>query len=122
MQKNGLKERQDKFPSNLSELIQKVCFRPAMYSGRADWDVTAAFIGGCWWTLIGVQPDIYTVEEFRAFNRWLAEKFNYPRNYAWMAIRGKFPDDATAFAALPSLYDEFRAQYAPSVEDAQNRP
>ena len=96
-----------KKPANLRELIQQVCLRPAMFAGVERFDWAVVYIYGYHAAASEFLPEAYPPTGLSEFSRWLAERFDYPRNYGWGEVRAVFPDDEAAFTQLPLLYDEF---------------
>lgn len=78
-----------------------------MFIGSYKFDLAAAFTDGFVHAASKLQPQAYSHKELKDFSLWLAEKFNYPRRFAWMHVRDIFSDDEAAFTKLPELYEEF---------------
>jgi hypothetical protein len=88
-------------------VLSEVCQRPRMFTASADLDAVLDFIGGYLYAQDMFTP-AETEPEWRQFNYWLAQRFGYPRNYAWYHARAYFSTDEEALAAFPGLLAEFR--------------
>lgn len=85
--------------SDLGVLINHICHRPIMYIGSQNLNEIAAFIEGFAYALRS--------NELRAFNKWLANKFNFPQNWSWWeGMQTKLSED-DVIKNLPSLFVEF---------------
>ena len=108
MMENSNKDLNDQTNNLLEwgELLTAVCKRPQMYTGSNHFRAALDFIGGYLYAQKLLSPEIET--EWRQFNYWLAQKFGYPRNYAWYYAQEYFADDEAALEAFPLLLKEFR--------------
>ncbi|MBK8151190.1 MAG: hypothetical protein IPK58_24040 [Acidobacteria bacterium] len=88
---------------DLAVLIRNICCHPQMYTGSSDPVIVAAFIEG--FAYCREESDV----EIRQFNRWLANRLDFPRNWAWWSgLKEKYPKAEDALKALPALFEEFR--------------
>jgi len=101
------------------EVLSAVCKRPRMYVGANTLQNVLDFVGGYLFaqSLLSPEPQVPSSswqsskqqpEEWRRFSYWLAQKFGYPRNYAWYAAGEYFATDEEALEAFPVLLKEFR--------------
>jgi hypothetical protein len=114
LEESGIRDvRQQEF----SLWIHSFCESPRNCVGEYSFKLVAAFLDGFDMALEVVYRDPARskfstkpsrIECLTNFGFWLGHKFKMPTNYVWRFYIDKhYPDDASAFEALPQLYDEF---------------
>lgn len=96
-------------PENLSELIEVVSERPAVFAGNSEFLPAAAFIHGYVFARdnLGVSKDLLLLRDFSV---WLSEKLGKPErgNWKWSALlQDHYTSDADCLENLPKLFAEF---------------
>lgn len=102
------------------ELFRYWCKRPAMYGMSSDSaDTLFAFVEGFYYAQsFSMDEDCFG--KLREFNRWLSEKFEMPKNWAWISIlKNVYKDDKKVFEQLPILYEEFLNQNKKSKKEQE---
>lgn len=103
----------ERMPSNntqeweLADIIRLVCSRPKMYFGGGSFRCGAAFFDGF---ALGRGEEVR--RQLSLFGYWLIEHVDavrdLPGNLSWSWIyKTIYPEDETAFAELPRLFDQF---------------
>jgi len=88
---------------SLEELINNIVRRPTMYVGNCEFAEVAAFIEGFAFASVEIH------NELRDFNRWLAVRLDFPRNWMWNgAMKQIYPDSEGALRELSRLFKEFK--------------
>ncbi len=87
----------------LGELICNIVRRPAMYVGNCEFVEVAGFIEGFASSSAG------DYQELREFNRWLAVRLDFPRNWGWKdGMKEVYPNSEEALRELGRLFKEFK--------------
>ncbi|MBK8812300.1 MAG: hypothetical protein IPN69_16440 [Acidobacteria bacterium] len=107
MKPSEMKRAMENAPSkdklDLAMLIGAITRRPQMYTGYTDLRYVAVYLEG-----FAYAKD-ETSKEIRGFNQWLAERLNFPRNWAWWdGLLQAYPDSEDALRELSRLFKEFK--------------
>jgi len=74
-----------------------------MYTGYNELPYVAVFLEGF------AEASDESSNEIRRFNLWLAERLNFPRNWAWWdGLLQAYPDSEVALRELSRLFTEFK--------------
>ncbi|MBK8812301.1 MAG: hypothetical protein IPN69_16445 [Acidobacteria bacterium] len=89
--------------NKLVELICNIVRRPSMYVGNCEFVDVAGFIEGF------ASASAKDYEELREFNRWLAVRLDFPRNWGWKdGMKEVYPNSEDALRELGVLFHEFK--------------
>ena len=87
---------------SLKELVKYISLRPVAFIGSSDIRAVAAFVDGF------AYGNEATYRELRAFSKWLAQRIDFPDNWAWWSgLQARYPDKEEFCALLPLFYTEF---------------
>ncbi len=107
MKPSEMKRAMENAPSkdslDLAMLIDAITQRPQMYTGYAELRYVAVYLEG-----FAYAKEEHS-EELRKFNLWLAERLNFPRNWAWWdGLLRAYPDSQESIRELRRLFKEFK--------------
>jgi hypothetical protein len=92
--------------TTFEDLLKSVCKRPAMYVGRGDFELAAAFFDGYHSALVDVLPDAQDAG-LSCFREWLAVRLDSCLRSHWSEIIRREDTGSNKFEALERLYEEF---------------
>lgn len=114
----------EEVPETFFDVLATVRGRPGLFFERPSVDQLQAFLIGYESALARSRRILRGVQEFDAFQTWIAAKLEFPKGpMGWSSmLRCRYPDEHQAFSRFFDLMDDFCRQRHIAVNPLQRGP